>query len=110
MSSYFVGLVFIKYTYPNYLSLIQNIYIIVTLSFGLICLEFILRSFLLKYYSIKVKALLDVSTLILFMLLSIIFVNIESNLIAIAYAQLISYAIKLLIEIIIFSKLKVSSN
>lgn len=36
------------------------------------------------------------------------FVNIEQSLIAIAYAQLISYAIKIFIEIIIFSKLKVS--
>ncbi|MGW8013815.1 hypothetical protein ACWE0M_08700 [Staphylococcus xylosus] len=108
MSSYFIGLILIKYIYPNYLPLIEKIYILVILTFGLICLEFILRSFLLKYYSIKIKALLDVSSLILFILLSMIFVNIEQSLIAIAYAQLISYAIKIFIEIIIFSKLKVS--
>lgn len=108
MSSYFIGLILIKYIYPNYLPLIEKIYILVILTFGLICLEFILRSFLLKYYSIKIKALLDVSSLILFILLSMIFVNIEQSLIAIAYAQLISYVIKIFIEILIFSKLKVS--
>lgn len=81
------------------------IYIYVTLTFSFICIDYIIRSFLLKYYSLLKKAMLDVVTLISFIILSILFNLIDNSLVSIAVAQLVSFAIKVSIEIFIFIKL-----
>ena len=104
--SYSVGLILIKILYYSYINDIKDIYFIVTLSFGLICLDFILRSFLLKYFSIGKKAIIDISTLVIFFILSYLFVIIFNNLVSIALAQLFVYIIKVIVQLLIFVKLK----
>lgn len=103
--SYFGGLFIIKILYPHYLNEIKNIYYIVTLTFGFICIDNIIRSFLLKYYSLVKKAILDVLTLVIFIVLSIVFTYLESGIISIAVAQLTVFLWKVIIEVYIFCKL-----
>lgn len=104
--SYFIGILVIKILYPNYIDNINTIYILTTITFGLICIDFIIRSFLLKYFSIGKKAYIDIGTLLLFFLLSFIFVLIENSLFSIAIAQLIVFLVKVSIEVFIFINLK----
>ncbi|MCC3712436.1 hypothetical protein LLP58_00005, partial [Staphylococcus hominis] len=99
-------LILIKILYYSYINDIKDIYFIVTLSFGLICLDFILRSFLLKYFSIGKKAIIDISTLVIFFILSYLFVIIFNNLVSVALAQLFVYIIKVIVQLLIFVKLK----
>lgn len=103
--SYFGGLFIIKILYPHYLNEIKNIYYIVTLTFGFICIDNIIRSFLLKYYSLVKKAILDALTLVIFIVLSIVFTYLESGIISIALAQLTVFLWKVIIEVYIFCKL-----
>lgn len=105
--SYFIGLFLIEFLYSNYLNSVKEIYFIVTITFGFICMDYIIRSFLLKYYSLKKKAFLDTTTLILFVILSVIFTALVPNIISIAFAQLITYLLKFSVELVIFMKLKV---
>ncbi|MBU6087729.1 polysaccharide biosynthesis protein [Mammaliicoccus sciuri] len=105
ISTYFLGILVIKILYNNYLDDIKTIYIITTITFGLICIDFIIRSFLLKYFSIGKKAYIDIGTLLLFFLLSFIFGLIENSLISIAIAQFIVFLFKVFIEVVIFTKL-----
>lgn len=103
--SYFIGIIIMKIIYPQYIEEVFDIYIYVTLTFSFICIDYIIRSFLLKYYSLLKKAMLDVVTLISFIILSILFNLIDNSLVSIAVAQLVSFAIKVSIEIFIFIKL-----
>ncbi|MEB7755031.1 hypothetical protein [Staphylococcus xylosus] len=103
--SYFIGIIIIKLIYPQYIDEVFNIYFYVTLTFSFICIDYILRSFLLKYYSLMKKAMLDVLTLLAFILFSVIFNFAENSLVSIAIAQLLTFAIKVFIEIVIFIKL-----
>ncbi|MCD8827192.1 MULTISPECIES: hypothetical protein [Staphylococcus] len=107
ISTYYIGIVLIQFLYKQYLNDITHIYSIVTITFGLICLDSILRSFLLKFYSIGRKTILDVITLIVFVLLSIIFVFYFKSIVSIAVAQLLTYTLKVLVEVIILSRLEV---
>lgn len=103
--SYFIGTIIIKLIYPQYIDEVFNIYFYVTLTFSFICIDYILRSFLLKYYSLMKKAMLDVLTLLAFILFSVIFNFVENSLVSIAIAQLLTFVIKVFIEIVIFIKL-----
>ncbi|WP_258534005.1 hypothetical protein [Staphylococcus saprophyticus] len=103
--TYFIGIFIIRIIYPQYLDDVLDIYLYVTLTFGFICVDYIIRSFLLKYYSLLKKAMLDVLTLLTFLLLSIMFNFVENSISSIAIAQLLTFAIKVFIEIIIFIKL-----
>lgn len=103
--TYFIGIFIIRIIYPQYLDDVLDIYLYVTLTFGFICVDYIIRSFLLKYYSLLKKAMLDVFTLITFLLLSIMFNFVENSISSIAIAQLLTFAIKVFIEIVIFIKL-----
>ncbi|WP_204180237.1 MULTISPECIES: hypothetical protein [unclassified Staphylococcus] len=103
--SYFAGLLVIQILYPQYLNAIKDIYFIVTLTFGFICIDNIIRSFLLKYYSLAKKGILDATTLVIFVLLSIIFTDLESDLTSIAIAQFTVFLLKVIVEIYIFCKL-----
>ncbi|WP_105993031.1 hypothetical protein [Staphylococcus simulans] len=105
--SYFVGYILIYFLYNDYLESIKTIYIFVTITFGLICADYIIRSFLVKYYSLQRKALIDILTLVFFIALSFAIFTIEQSLVAIAIAQLVTYSIKLIVQLYIFSKLKV---
>lgn len=108
--SYIVGLILISMLYPKYLNEIKGIYMIVTFTFAFICMDYILRSFLLKYYSLVKKAAIDVMTIMYFGVVALIFTQINNTLISIAFAQLTTYIIKVIIEIIIFYKLDVENN
>lgn len=103
--TYFIGIFIIRIIYPQYLDDVLDIYLYVTLTFGFICVDYIIRSFLLKYYSLLKKAMLDVLTLLTFLLLSIMFNFVENSISSIAIAQLLTFAIKVFIEIVIFIKL-----
>jgi len=103
--TYFIGIVIIQIIYPQYINEVLDIYLYVTLTFGFICVDYIIRSFLLKYYSLLKKAMLDVLTLVMFLLLSITFNFLENSIVSIAIAQLVTFAIKVFIEILIFKKL-----
>ncbi|MDW4520999.1 hypothetical protein QI033_06440 [Staphylococcus saprophyticus] len=103
--TYFIGIFIIRIIYPQYLDDVLDIYLYVTLTFGFICIDYIIRSFLLKYYSLLKKAMLDVLTLLTFLLLSIMFNFVENSISSIAIAQLLTFAIKVFIEIVIFIKL-----
>lgn len=105
--SYFVGYILIFLLYENYLEAVKPIYLFVTITFGLICADYIIRSFLVKYYSLKRKALIDTLTLIFFVVLSMILSIFSHSLVMIAVAQLVTYSIKLSVQLYIFSKLKV---
>ncbi|MBO1238788.1 hypothetical protein J3T78_14050, partial [Staphylococcus nepalensis] len=107
--SYFIGIVIIKIIYPEYISEVFDIYVYVTLTFAFICIDYIMRSFLLKYYSLLKKAMLDVLTLALFIILSIGFNLVDNSLVSIAIAQLLTFFIKVFIEIFIFTRLKVET-
>lgn len=104
--SYFGGLYLISILYPSYLVKIKSIYIVVILTFGFICTDFILRSFILKYFSLLKKALLDIFILILFIVMSYVFFTLKSDLISIAIAQMLTFIIKMIIQLIIFKNLK----
>ncbi|MGI2304461.1 hypothetical protein [Staphylococcus cohnii] len=103
--TYFIGIVIIQIIYPQYINEVLDIYLYVTLTFGFICVDYIIRSFLLKYYSLLKKAMLDVLTFVMFILLSITFNFLENSIVSIAIAQLVTFAIKVFIEILIFIKL-----
>lgn len=103
--TYFIGIGIIQIIYPQYINEVLDIYLYVTLTFGFICVDYIIRSFLLKYYSLLKKAMLDVLTLVMFLLLSITFNFLENSIVSIAIAQLVTFAIKVFIEILIFKKL-----
>ncbi|MBL0848267.1 hypothetical protein JI668_11360, partial [Mammaliicoccus fleurettii] len=104
--SYFVGILIIKLIYPSYLTDIKSIYLIVNISFSLTIFDFVIRSFLVKYFSLKIKAIIDVMALCLFIILSLFFFTIYKNLFSIAFAQLITLLLKVTIEYIIFIRLK----
>lgn len=108
--SYLIGKILIYLLYPEYLDRITNIYYIVTITFGFICIDYVIRSFLLKYYSLKRKAIIDVMTLIIFVILSISFVELYEGLLAIAIAQLVTFVMKAVVEIVIFVKLDTASK
>ncbi|QHW35960.1 hypothetical protein GZH82_00460 [Staphylococcus ursi] len=104
--SYFLGLILIRMLYVDYVESIENIYIFVTMTFSLISADYIIRSFLVKYYSLKRKAILDTLTLVLFMLLSLVLYTISQNIVVIALAQLLTYGIKIIVQLIIFNRLE----
>ncbi|PTE94145.1 hypothetical protein BUY87_13835 [Staphylococcus equorum] len=104
--SYFVGLIIIKLIYPGYITDIKNIYLIVNISFSLTIFDFVIRSFLVKYFSLKIKAIIDVMALCLFIALSLLFFTLYKNLFSIAFAQLVTLLLKVTIEYIIFIRLK----
>ncbi|WP_342610536.1 hypothetical protein [Staphylococcus hsinchuensis] len=105
--SYLIGLLIIKLLYDEYYDNIQSIYFIVVFTFGLVCVDSIVRSFILKYYSIIKKSVLDISILLIFIVLSIFLVLINHSLLSIALAQLVSMFLKVIIEIFILLKLEV---
>lgn len=104
--SYFVGLIIIKLIYPGYITDIKSIYLIVNISFSLTIFDFVIRSFLVKYFSLKIKAIIDVMALCLFIALSLLFFTLYKNLFSIAFAQLVTLLLKVTIEYIIFIRLK----
>lgn len=104
--SYFVGIIIIKLIYPSYITDIKSIYLIVNISFSLTIFDFVIRSFLVKYFSLKIKAIIDVMALCLFIALSLLFFTLYRNLFSIAFAQLVTLLLKVTIEYIIFIRLK----
>ncbi|MCI2748203.1 hypothetical protein JX000_00435 [Staphylococcus sp. SB1-57] len=58
----------------------------------------------------KRKAIIDVMTLIIFVILSISFVELYEGLLAIAIAQLVTFVMKAVVEIVIFVKLDTASK
>ncbi|WP_204236504.1 MULTISPECIES: hypothetical protein [unclassified Staphylococcus] len=104
--SYFFGIVLIKLIYPSYLDDIKSIYLIVNMTFSLTIFDFIIRSFLVKYFSLSIKAIIDVMSLCMFIIFSVIAFNFYESLSSIALAQLFTLIIKVVIEYIIFIKLK----
>lgn len=104
--SYFGGLYVISILYPEYIGEIKSIYLLVTLTFGFICIDFILRSFILKYFSLLKKAILDLFILILFIVMSYILYSLHDDLLSIAIAQMFTFIIKMIIQLIIFNNLK----
>lgn len=110
IGSYYLGKIVIWIIYPKYLESINNIYLLVNLTFMLVCLDFILRSFLLKYISTSKKAVIDISTLIFFLVFSSIFICLKSNLFSLVLAQFVTYLLKGVIQLIIFYNLETGPN
>lgn len=104
--SYFLGLFLIELLYTDYLKYVKEIYLIVTITFGFMCMDFIIRSFLLKYYSLKNKSIIDILTLILFVCLALLFNYLDKDIRSIAYAQFVTFLLKFILELVIFLKLK----
>ncbi|WP_086428575.1 hypothetical protein [Staphylococcus cornubiensis] len=104
--SYFFGLILIRILYASYVESIESIYIFVTITFSLICADYIIRSFLVKYYSLKRKAIIDTLTLVLFVVFSVVLYTFSQNIVVIALAQLCTYSLKMVLQLIIFNNLK----
>ncbi|ELX9392472.1 hypothetical protein SLJ30_002388, partial [Staphylococcus pseudintermedius] len=107
--TYFFGWILIRMLYIDYTESIEKIYVFVTITFSLVCSDYIIRSFLVKYYSLRKKAILDTLTLVLFIVLSLLLHMISQKITVIAVAQLFTYSIKVIIQLIIFNNLKTST-
>ncbi|MBC9875435.1 lipopolysaccharide biosynthesis protein [Macrococcoides bohemicum] len=104
--TYFVGQLIIGMLYPKYLNQITDIYPIVTVTFSIICLDVVLRGFLVKFYSTRLKTLIEFITLISFVICSSVLLYITNDLYYFALSQLIVFSLKVLVQIIIFTKLE----
>lgn len=101
-----VGPIIIDKIYPSYFSDAKDIYWIINLALSLAVMDFIFRGYLIKFYPLKLKMIIDLINMVSFLLLSILFTNYYKSLLGIAYAQLISYGIKNSIQYILILKLK----
>ena len=108
LSSYIFGIHIINLIYSSYNNVFGTIYILSTITFSLICIDSLLRSFIIKFYETRLKMNLDIFTLLCFLILSFILVFFNRSLVSIAISQLISYTFKNLIQIYLFYKIKTS--
>ncbi|MGV3307765.1 hypothetical protein ACEE13_12310, partial [Staphylococcus simulans] len=58
--SYFVGFIFIYLLYENFLEAVKPIYFFLKIKLGLIWSDYILSSFFVKYYLLKLKSIINI--------------------------------------------------
>src|SRR5699024_8516793 len=101
-----IGPIIIQYIYPDYFLDAMDIFWILNLALSLTILDFIYRGYLIKFYPLIVKTLLDSVSLLIFIITSVWLTMMMNNLFGIAYAQLISYVFKNSIQYVLIFTLK----
>lgn len=100
-----VGPLVINKIYPSYFNNAIDVYWIINLALSLLVMDYIFRGYLMKFYPLKYKTIIDFVNIVLFLILSILLTIYHGNLFGIAHAQLVSYIGKNAIQYILIMKL-----
>lgn len=100
-----IGPIVINVLYTSYYSAAMEIYWIICIAYSLTAMDYIFRGYIMKFYPLKFKAMIDVFAMIIFIFSAIVLTFLFENLFGIAIAQLIAFSIKNIIQYIFIAKL-----